>query len=134
MSKETIIYTAGLFDGEGTVTLCKVDSKSQLRRPSISMSSTSLELLQFLKEEFGGSISKHKKYKKHHRQSWSWSLCYDSAIKFMELIYPYIKELKKRKRMKMILDNYKNLTPRNGQYSQDELIAKLSFQEEFFSI
>lgn len=125
-------YAAGLFDGEGTVTLSKKHKTDIFRVPTVSMSSTSYELLLFLKENYGGSISKHKTYKSHHKQSWSWKLVYNSALSFLKQILPYMREVEKIRRAKLLLNEYKLLTPRNGKYSKQQKEAKHLFETNFF--
>lgn len=131
MKKEDLYYTAGLIDGEGTITLSK-SHKNSHRAPVVSVSSTTPELLSYLKEIFGGHISKHKTYKEHHKPSWSWKLTYNHAYKFIEQLTPYLKEPDKKRRAQMILLNYKELTPRNGKYTSKMLAEKMKFEELFF--
>lgn len=57
----TLYYLAGLFDGEGTVTLTKRISSNQFRTPTLSLTSTTKELVDLCKEHFGGWIV-HKKH------------------------------------------------------------------------
>lgn len=130
----TDIYTAGLFDGEGTVTLSKITASSKFRIPVVSISSTTKELIDFLKSNYGGSVSNHKTYKSHHKASWSWKLSYNNAIDFLERMIPYIKEPEKLRRASLIVNQYKKLTSPNGRYSPEEEIAKLEFEEVFFGI
>lgn len=130
--KENLIYTAGLMDGEGTVTLLRGRKSDKFKHPVISITSTSIELIQFLKETYGGVISNQKTYKKHHKPSWSWKLSFDPALQFISSVRPYMKEKSKCYRMDLILANYKNLTKRNGKYTPDEIEAKLNFETTFF--
>lgn len=127
-----LAYTAGILDGEGTITLTKQHAVDRFRKPIVSVSSTTLSLLEFLKENYNGSISKHKVYQDHHKQSWSWKLSYDSAILFLVDVVPYMKEPEKIKRAQLIVNEYKQLTPRNGKYSKEQLSKKLNFEERFF--
>ena len=48
-------YLAAIIDGEGTVTLTK---GSSFRYPTIEVSSTTLEIVEYLKDRFGGVVSK----------------------------------------------------------------------------
>jgi hypothetical protein len=125
------IYTAGLIDGEGTITLTH-KRNNQFRSPCVSVSSTTLELVQFLEKTYGGSISKHKVYRDHHKQSYSWKVHYNQAISFLTKVTPYLKEPEKLRRANLILTGYKSVTKRNGKYSSDELEAKLAFEDVFF--
>jgi hypothetical protein len=124
------IYTAGLFDGEGTVTLAT--AKGKFRYPVVSVSSTTHSLLEFLKKTYGGHISKHKTYKDHHLQSWSWKATHNAALFFLEKILPYLKEPKKRHRALLLTQKYKKVTRRNGKYSKEQLREKLVFEQQFF--
>lgn len=126
----TIAYAAGLVDGEGTITLIKGNSK--FRSPVVSMSSTTYELVDFMKSTFGGHISHHKTYKPHHKPSYSWKIGYNRAIWFLELVLPFLKEPEKKRRALLIISSYKNTTIRNGKYSQKMLTSKLAFESEFF--
>lgn len=134
MQKEIkFAYIAGLFDGEGTVTLSYNNKKDTFRTPIVSISSTSIELLEFLTSEFGGSIVKQKVYKEHHKQSWSWRLQRRNAINFLNCILPYMREKSKISRANLICNNYIKLTPRNGKYSEKAKSAKLEFEKKFFA-
>ena len=124
------IYTAGLFDGEGTVTLATANGK--FRYPVVSVSSTTLILLEFLQQHYGGHISVHKKYQDHHQVSWSWKTTHDNALLFLEKILPYLKEPEKRRRAILLTQKYKTVTQRNGKYSKEQQEAKLALEQEFF--
>ncbi len=124
------IYTAGLFDGEGTVTLATANGK--FRYPVVSVSSTTLCLLAFLQQTYGGHISKHKAYQDHHKPSWSWKTTHDNALVFLEKILPYLKEPEKLRRAILLTQNYKSVTQRNGKYTSRQLELKLALEQEFF--
>lgn len=125
-------YLAGLFDGEGTVTLTRINSSDKFRAPVLSMSSTTLNLLEICKATFGGSISKQKVYKSHHKQSWSWKVRNNAAITAAEKLLPFIQEPEKKTRLQLITTQYKLVTNRGGKYSEELLSLKLRFEEEFF--
>jgi len=127
-------YIAGLFDGEGTITLSYKHKNDLFRAPVSSMSSTTFELLDLLKSSYRGTISKQKIYKEHHKQSWTWRLENDKCLKFINEILPFMHEPKKIRRAKFLLDNYKNVTRRNGRYKLEEVKAKKQFEEEFFKL
>lgn len=127
-----LYYLAGLIDGEGTITLSKINSNNQFRTPVISVSSTTYELVEYLKQNYGGHISKHKVYKDNHKQSWSWKLTYSPAVNLCKRLYKFLREPSKKYRAKFISDNYPNLTKRNGKYSEEEIKAKILFEDQFF--
>lgn len=122
-------YSAGLIDGEGSITLSK---ETCWRKPVVSMSSTTLDLLVFLKSLYGGNISVQKRYKAHHKLAWSWKLSGRRAISMLELILPYMREPSKIERARMIVERYDLVTCRNGKYSPEQFLLKRSFEDEFF--
>lgn len=125
-------YVAGLIDGEGTISLQKVHSTDKFRAPCIEMTSTTLSILEKMKELAGGSISKQKVYKENWKQSWHWQTRYNKAIDLLAEIKDYLLEPKKSYRANLIVNEYKNVTPRNGNYNEEKLAAKLDFEERFF--
>lgn len=134
MDSNTLYYIAGIMDGEGTVTLTKQNAKNKYRAPVISVSSTTPAILELLKHNFGGAISKHKVYKDHHKQAWSWKISRNRAIEFCSLIGPLLLEPKKRNRCAMISEEYKLVTNRGGHYSSEAHQKKIKFEEAFFEI
>jgi len=127
-----LAYLAGLFDGEGTVTMCTRANNLMFRYPVLSMSSTSLNLLELYVTTFGGHISTHKVYKAHHKQSYSWKIANDKALTAISKLLPYIQEPEKKRRMLLLTERYKGLTVRNGKYSEAQTKAKHAFEIDFF--
>lgn len=135
MTSEEKAYIAGIIDGEGSIMLLRFH-KNQLPAPCISIASTTLELLQYIKEKVNmGTIKTKKNYDvEHHKDSFTYVVHHNNAIKFLELIYPYIVIKSKKKRAELIINDYKRLTPRNGRYSEELLKLKQNFYNEFISI
>lgn len=125
MKSTTAAYIAGILDGEGTITLVKRNSH---RYPIVSVSSTSKELLDFLRHEVGGTICNHKTYKDHHKQSWSWRLTSNNALNLLNDVIPFMLEKKKLYRANILLNEYKSVTPRNGKYTEELLNKKKDFE------
>jgi hypothetical protein len=135
LTLEDKCYIAGFIDGEGTITLTYQHKKQQpngSRTLTISVSSTSYNILQFFKDKCGGSIKTHKSRKKHYKQAYSWKIGVNKSLSLLELITPFLKEPEKVRRANLILKNYKNLTPRNGKYNKDKLLARDKFIQDFF--
>ena len=128
-------YIAGIIDGEGSIMLQKFH-KNQFPSPYVSIASTTIELLEWIKEKVGYGIIKNKKNynPENHRNCYSYILKYDDAIKFLEDIYPYLIIKSKKMRAFLIINEYKNVTPRNGRYSSHMLKIKEEFYKEFISI
>lgn len=124
-----LAYAAGLIDGEGTITLMRKRVRER-RSPMVSVSSTTLELLEFMKYTFGGHIIALRKTK--HKQAWHWQVSHDVAISVIEQVYQYLREPEKKRRAQLIITEYKNVTPRNGKYTPELNVAREMFEAEFF--
>lgn len=127
-------YIAGIIHGEGSIMLQRFHT-NQYPAPCVSIASTTIELLTWLKDTIGyGVIIKKKNYNpEKHKLSYSFVIKQNNAIKLLEDIYPYLIIESKRKRAEMIITQYKALTPRNGRYTEEQLAKKESFYEEFIN-
>lgn len=129
------IYMAGLLDGEGTIGIARSDTKGRFRAPYISISSTTPEIIQWLKETYGGHVSIQKTYQDHHKQAWSWKLRNLSDLyDLLDNVLPFMLEPDKIRRGTLILNEYKAVTPRNGKYTSEMLERKQEFESRFLSI
>ena len=128
-------YLAGLFDGEGTIGLYYKNKSVKFRMPQMTLPSTTMELLVAMQEAFGGYIhSKGHKVKEHHKDSWVWSIQSSRVLETCEKLYPHILEPSKKHRMRVLLETYPKVTPRNGKYTPEMLAAKLAMEDEFFVV
>lgn len=135
LTPEEKAYLAGIIDGEGSIMLLTFHH-NQLPSPCISISSTTLELLEWIKDRTGiGEIKAKKNYNtEKHKNSFMYVIKYDNALNLLENIEPYLVINSKKARTKLILSQYKQLTPRNGRYTKEQLELKMKFYEEFISI
>lgn len=135
MTETEKAYIAGIIDGEGSIMLQRIH-KNEFPSPCVSVASTSLELLNWLKKTIGkGMIISKKNYNPEvHKDCYSYVLRRNDAIKLIEEIYPYLVIDSKKKRAKLIIEKYKSLTPRNGRYTDEMIKAKEDFYNEFISI
>lgn len=110
--------------------------KTEYPSPCISISSTDLELLEWVKEKIGaGKINRKKNYNiEKHKTSYTYSLYYDTAIEVMKLIEPYLVIKKKKSRALYIVEGYKDVTLRNGKYNIEQKLAKEQFYIDFISL
>jgi len=128
-------YFAGLFDGEGTIGLYRKNNSRAFRMPQMTLPSTTIGLLEALQTKYGGYIySKGTKQKAHHRDSWVWSCQSNRVIEVCQKLYPHILEPCKKYRMNLLLTKYKEVTPRNGKYTEEMLAAKQQFELDFFAM
>ena len=129
LSESDAAYIAGLIDGEGTVTLVR-KHKNEHRQLSLSISSTEIALLDFVKSATGvGKITTKKISRPHHSPSFAYAVYNRQALNVLEQIFLFLRSYK-RARAELILDNYLDLTPRNGKYSKDLLARKNEFERQ----
>ena len=124
-------YIAALIDGEGSICLTQ-NRPNEHRSPAITIASTTRELLTYMEEVVGGKTVSKKKYQEHHKDAWQWALRGDKAIELLTQIYSYLLVPEKYYRAKLIVKEYKLVTPRNGKYTEEKLKAKLDFENRFF--
>jgi hypothetical protein len=81
-------YAAGFFDGEGSV---YANSRTRGRPPTIlvCISNTNKEVLQALKEQWGGSLN-GKARREGHSAVYQWTMARRNAYRFMKDIQPYL--------------------------------------------
>ena len=91
ISVEEIAYAAGLFDGEGCVSIYKIGNRrlncALYLRAQIVM--TDPRPLQWMKQRFGGSLTQRKR-QKHYKVSFDWRLFSENALQFLELVRPFL--------------------------------------------
>lgn len=132
MNKEILSYAAGLIDGEGTITLVK-NASNEKRAPIVSVASTTKELVDYMQRQFGGHvITLRRNMKVGHKQAYDWKVSRDNAIEVIRQVLPYMHEPEKIRRGRLILNQYKIVTPRNGKYTEEMNKLREAFEVEFF--
>lgn len=135
LTSEDKAYLAGIVDGEGSIMLTSFN-KQKLPAPSVAVSSTSLELLAWIKSKVGsGYISSKKNYNpEKHQNSFTYAVRYNTALELIFEIEPYLVINEKKRRAKLILSDYKKITVRNGRYTPAQICAKDEFLKTFYEI
>lgn len=129
------IYMAGLLDGEGTIGIARARASAQYRFPYISVTSTTYEIVEWLQENFGGSIRKHTERNERWKQAWSWKVArWDDIEDILTGCLPYMLEPEKVRRGNLLLSEYKAITVRNGKYTNEQRERKLAFETSFLSL
>lgn len=126
-----IRYVAGIIDGEGTISLSKQMAGDKFRRPHVSVPSTTIEIVDAFKKQFGGHITRKKRYNEKHSESWVWVIRDKAAIKFLAKVQKHLIVPEKQFRAGLIVKGYKKVTPRNGKYSYDQMQEKMLFEYLF---
>lgn len=131
INSEAVLYAAGLFDGEGTVAINK---NSQRLKPTYSLiaciAMTHKPVLEYMTRQFGGKVRpvSVKRYKERgYSPQWIWLLSSYKAVRFLELIQPYVKV--KKEHVDIGLQFQKEYQPRAG--SARLAAYKLILAEEY---
>ncbi len=127
-------YITGFFDADGTITFLRLHKNCE-RSPVISFSNNEYDLLveieKFIKLETGhnGFICTKKS-----GDFTNYELRYTYLPKCINVLsYINSRHPKKRRRIDMILNELKSITPRNGKYTKETLSKRQEFTSRFFS-
>lgn len=91
-------------------------------------------MLEFVKSTTGvGKITNKKTSKPDHSPSFAYAVYNRQALNLLQQIQPFLKSYK-RKRAKLILRDYINLTPRNGKYTKPLYARKKTFERSVLEI
>ena len=126
-------YAAGLFDGEGSISLVR-QHNNRWPSPQVAVASADFEVVRWCQERFGGGIVAKQPRKPTHSVSYDWRLTDRRALAFLEQIRPYLVIERKIRRIDLLLSDYLACTPRNGRYSEEMTERKQALIEAFFSL
>lgn len=127
LSPTQAAYIAGLIDGEGTITLQRRHANEN-RRLAITISSTEVQLLEFVRNATGvGTITTKKTYQSHHASSFTYGVYSRQALALLSQVHKHLLTYKKT-RSELILSKYVELTPRNGKYTTQQREARDAFE------
>jgi hypothetical protein len=92
---EEICYLAGIIDGEGCISIAKMDAGVQrTKNPryvlTVNVTNTSEELVKWLVEKFGGHYKNRTGLPENYRQSYDWWYNNGKALWLLELVRPYL--------------------------------------------
>lgn len=82
----------------------------------------------------GKNTSKKNYNEERHKDSYTYTIIYDAAIKLLKEIEPYLVISKKRLRAQHILSKYKKVTLRNGRYNETQKLIKEQFYTDFLAL
>jgi len=128
-------YISGFFDADGSVTLSKLQ-KNKNKTVVISFHNNEKSILESIRDfilketNIKGFITHKKQKKENHNDSYSLNYCYIpkviELIKFMVVLHP------KKKHRFEIIQKLKDVTKRNGKYSDEELKCRYEIEELFW--
>jgi len=128
ITKEDIIYIAGLFDGEGCIFIQKhpPDVKRRMVNPhyqlTVTLSNTDIPVLEWIKTTFGGNFYLRKILFRKKEQG-EWKLSDKKALSFLYLIRPYAKI--KKEQVDIAITFQENRRPAGGNRILSEFLLGL---------
>ena len=123
-----IPYVAGLFDGEGYITINKweVPGRDYIRyQLFVGVSMTDKPIIEMLAAQFGGMCANYKKQKQpNHRRVFCWKVSSKSAVPFLRQTIPYLRV--KREQAELVLRFQEHVTANSSVFKyQPERRAEL---------
>jgi len=104
LSTIDLAWAAGLFEGEGTVTITKAGRKGHTRG-FVSVTNTDRDVVDFFHSHWGGHLRSVGKPSERAREAFEWRLYSSSlAAMFAEQILPYIKTTRVRQKMELLIE------------------------------
>ena len=101
---------AAFIDGEGSIYVCKRSNSTHNHRRMVNVSNTSLALICWLAQTFGGGVYTYKR--EPHKTKYVWSVMGRSAASIIRGVLPYL--IVKRREAKLLLEFDATFISRNG--------------------
>lgn len=96
-------YVAGFFDGEGSITVTPVKRSPRGLSPNhtlqVSIGNTDPRALEWIHNNFGGSLTVRYPNKKNHRNVLQWIIRAAMALPFLRAIEPFVKMKREQVRL-----------------------------------
>ena len=84
-------YLAGLFDGEGTVRIHRVDNKKNMsHKLLVFITNTNIHVLNWVKSIFGGNVYIHDRKDGIRKPQGRWHINTQEAYRVLKMIEPYL--------------------------------------------
>lgn len=112
-----LAYVAGLVDADGSIGF--TSSKSSIFVPRVTITNTNLELLEQIKEFFGGNIQPLQGRKEKWKEAYYWQVCNSTAVKFVAKIEKW---LRIKKENAWLLFAWDEIRPKSGKKRNQETI------------
>lgn len=102
-----LAWAAGLFEGEGTVTIIGQGKKRRYTRPIVTLSSTDSEIVDFFQKRWPGNLRWYLPKKSlNAKPAISWTLQNRTAIKrFLNDIRPYIQTARVWQKIELLFED-----------------------------
>lgn len=139
---EKNIYFAGLFDGEGCISINKIVGEKQgYKRPGfqlrLSITNTNKEVLEEVQKKFGGKL--YTRNRKNSRTYYDWVVVSKQCIEVLESLKPYLIIKKRQAEIALEFQKARKTNKTDEEWLKDfsnyEMIRKLNarFGSEYYT-
>jgi hypothetical protein len=129
------VYTAGFLDADGSVSLAKHKTGAEwMRTPTVEFYNCDKGILDKISERWGGNIGSKKPNTPNSNVSYELRIGGNKALKLLDDVAPHMLHSKKGRRARLIVEHYRNCTPRNGKYTPEQIEKKKWLTEEVMGI
>jgi len=135
MKKTDLAYFAGIFDGEGCITI-RARNRAYLATGTIKacgyqqlviyLGNTNEWICRQLQFSFGGSLYCYKSREKTQQDYWSWCATTRNALAFLEAVLPYLRIKKPQAEVAINFQKQKHYHGRRRLTEEDKAMAEAS--------
>ena len=126
-TKELLAYTAGLIDGEGYIGLIPHSVTKNSYSPKVKVSSTTINLVEFLHDNYGGHLDKLRIHSQENRKmSAMWTLSNGKNVgPFLKKLLPYLRV--KNRQANLILEYIEKCTYKKMRGTEKKDVSRERF-------
>jgi hypothetical protein len=123
LTKTALAYIAGIIDGEGSIFITNHTGRST--RLFVAVSNTKFELLDYLRNCFGGSIVTSKRASGlNQKQCWQWQAKDRIAERALKSVFPFLRLKKEQAELALKFRSLINSKQGSKRLTEDELQAR----------
>jgi hypothetical protein len=118
---ESLAYVAGLIDGDGSVGIaCQKRGSGEQERWSyyasvtIGMTQPAKPILEWIHQEWGGSLHPHKTAGEKECPAWQWRVTGDNAVTILRKLLPYLRLKGPQAKLALEVERIRALLPRTN--------------------
>jgi len=134
MTETELAYYAGLFDGEGAITLHPTQITSPRQRKtyflSVHLTSVDEERVLELQIAFGGNIFTYEG-KRNNKTAYRWLVVRNTANKFLSSVLPYLRLKRHRAELALEFHSHKK---RGGYHPQEYIDFEEDYKQNFLAL
>jgi len=97
------IWAAGLFEGEGTITIAR-RGQDDTYRLVCTVGNTDLQIINFFHQRWGGWHQPAYGERPGRKKAWTWTVAGPAAESFLRAVEPFIVTLRVRRKLRLAVD------------------------------